>query len=643
MNVCLQFKSVKLRETMTEVEENVLPPKFFDNNSVLHEYESISASLKEELNMCKVEQTKLRLEIKTIQEENRNANEALHASLTECNHGNCQIVEEHKEVLTNLEKRITIMQMEKDSTYQLWQMALKIIDCLEEELRNINRDDKSTKFYQEQIVNIKEAYSEAIKVLESKLVSAKETFFQQQARSEKNKEMIEQLTKEKTNISQQLTICQQQFSEKDKIQQATIDSLKEDFNSTKCELEFIKQSKIDLELKLKEAQTIVSNMMKRENEAKLKVSEAVELIESVMKEKNVILKREARVVEEKIKLEKNIAKLSDENANRLDTEITKIKEMYNKNIKKYQLEIKELKAELREKITALDRTERERRLAEEELEKVKQDSNNFIHNSHARILNLEQSLQPRDSRLQINESGQKTINNDRILDLETQISRLQEKLSSTTETLRRVQFQNSRDVEDQIREADSRKREIMEKCSNFERQLSRSITDKENLACQLYNLESSFQKELQKRNHEKLLLEIKVRDLQEKISNAENFPNGPTTVVNNLPIRRDTSQQTMVHYDPLTNIIALQEKYDKKTNELIQHVETHQKLSNKWKEEANSLTEKFQKRTQDFKSKINILQKQNNDLARELLFYQQLLARCNAQIVQKFTTDTETR
>lgn len=491
-----------------------------------------------------VEQSKLRLEIESVQEENKNAAEALRTSMSECNHDHGQENADDKEALTNLEKRITILQMEKDSTYQLWQMSLKAIDCLEDELRNVSREDKNTKFYQEQIINIKEAYSDAIKILESKLVTAKETFFQQQAQSEQNKGKIEQLTKEKNEIAQQLMVLQQKFVEKEKIQQATIDSLKQDLNRTKCEIEFIKQSKTDLETKLKEALVIVASTTRRENEAKTKVTEAVELIESVMKEKEVILRREARVIEEKVKLETNLAKLSEESAGRLDKEITQVKEMYSKNVKKYQSEIKELKAELREKVTLLDRAERERRLAEEELEKVKQDSNNLIHNSHARILNLEQTLQQRDSRLQANEFDRKTIHDDRIHDLETQISRLQEKLSTTTEALRRVQLQSSRDVEDHIREADGRSRDVMEKCSNFERQLSRTLIDKENLASQLHTLESSFEKELQKRNHEKLLLETKVRDLQEKISNAENFANGSTSIVNNLPIRRDISQQT---------------------------------------------------------------------------------------------------
>jgi hypothetical protein len=40
---------------------------------------------------------------------------------------------------------------------------------------------------------------------------------------------------------------------------------------------------------------------------------------------------------------------------------------------------------------------------------------------------------------------------------------------------------------------------------------------------------------------------------------------------------------------------------------------------------------------------MSILQKQNNDLTKELLFYQQLLARCNTQFVQNYYKDVENR
>ncbi|XP_008201964.1 WEB family protein At4g27595, chloroplastic isoform X1 [Nasonia vitripennis] len=632
-----------MKEPVTGTEDSVLRNKFDDQNTILHEYEAIVSSLKEELTNCKLEQSKLRLEIETLRKENQNASESIRRSLTECDHRVCNDIAYDKEAYANLEKQVTILQMEKDSVLQLWKMALKAIDVLEEELKTVHKEDRNTKFYQEQINNIKETYSEAIRALEVKLNAAKDNFFQQQALWEQSKQKIDQLTREKNEISQQLSFSQQQTLEKEKNYQASIDHLKESLSHFKSELEQTKQSKIDLEEKLKNAQIHVNTMLVKDREAKCKVSDAVDLVEATMKEKEVVLRREAQLLEEKNRLENQLSKLSEEYTSRLETEVLKAKEIYNKNVKKYLLEIKELKAQMREQATLLDRSQRELRLAEEELEKAKHSSDNNIQKSNLRISALEQTLHDRDLRLQSGDVSHKNVYDDRIYHLERQINHLQEKLSETTEKLRRVHLQNSREVDDHIREADDRARDIMDKCLNFERQLSRALMDKENLSADLHALEASFQKEIQKRNHEKMLLENKVRDLQEKVVSTENIVSESRILTDNVSSRRNFGQQTLMNSDSSTNILALQDKFDQKTKELTQHVETHQKLSNKWKEEANLLATKFQKRTQQLKTKINLLQKQNEELAKELLFYQQLLARCNTQMVQNLNRETDTR
>lgn len=440
--------------------------------------------------------------------------------MTECNHDNCIEIAGDKEALTNLEKRVTILQMEKDSVTQLWHMALKAIDVLEEELKSVHKEDRSSKFYQEQINNVKESYSEAIKLLESKLTTAKEDFFQHQQLWEKSKEKIDQITKEKNEVIQELNLIQKQNLEKEKHQQDTINTLTENLKVLKEELEQIKYSKISLEEKFKSAQQFATAMVMKDNEAKTKVAEAVVLIESAVKEKEEVLRREAYIVAEKAKLESYLAKLSEEYSSSMEKEIHKAKEIYSKNIKKYILEIKELKTTLREQATLLDRSQRECRMAEEELEKVRYNAENLVQRSSGKVSSFEQTFEDKKSaRFSKNKESYSSLCDDKIYSLEQQISHLQEKLLNTTEKLRRAQVQSSREVEDQSREAGDRAREIMEKCSNFERQLSRALNDKENLAASLRALETSFEKEMQKRNYEKILLENKVKDLQEKIVN----------------------------------------------------------------------------------------------------------------------------
>jgi chromosome segregation ATPase len=494
-----------------------------------------------------LEQNKLHVEIENLQKENKNANENIQRSLAECNSEKCDNIYDH-ETIINLEKRITILQMEKDSVFQLWQMSLKAIDTLEGELKAVHKDDtgftKSGQFYQDQINNIKETYSEAIIALESKLMATKENFFKQQTVCEKNKMRIDHLIKEKNDLIQQLTNYQQQSMEKERHFKETIHSLKENLNGLKNELKVIKQLKLDLEGRLKHAEKYVAVMASKDHEAKNKVSEAVNLVESAVKEKEAVLQREAKVVEEKMKLESRLSKLSEEYNSRLEAEVHKAKETYNKNIKKYVLEIKELKTALREQSTLLDRSQRDYRLIEEELEKVRQGSDNFFWKSNMKMSNHEQIFQRNDCILDANVESYKAIYDDRIQYLEQKITNLQEKLSSTSEKLRCFQLQNFNGSEDHIRETNDRTREIMEKCSNFERQLSRALVDKEYLTNNLHTLEISFEKEIQKRNHEKELLESKVRNMQEKIMNTERTINLTKTLSDCTLDKRNTEQNT---------------------------------------------------------------------------------------------------
>lgn len=114
----------------------------------------------------------------------------------------------------NLQERLAVLQMEKDSVFQLWQIALKTVDALEEELKSLRTDGKSSKLYAEHIDNVKETYSEAIKALEGKLLQARENFLKQQALWETSKDKIEDLLKEKADVTRKYEAFQKDALEK---------------------------------------------------------------------------------------------------------------------------------------------------------------------------------------------------------------------------------------------------------------------------------------------------------------------------------------------------------------------------------------------------------------------------------------------
>jgi len=126
----------------------------------------------------------------------------------------CGNVDMRDKIVTNLKERIAILQMEKDSAVQLWQVSMKAIDALEQELRTRPVDNRDVKFYEEQLNDVRQSYSEAIKALESKLLQAKENFTKQQSLWITSKETMEALQREKQEATKRFEELQRNIQQK---------------------------------------------------------------------------------------------------------------------------------------------------------------------------------------------------------------------------------------------------------------------------------------------------------------------------------------------------------------------------------------------------------------------------------------------
>ncbi|XP_033215601.1 autophagy-related protein 23-like [Belonocnema kinseyi] len=615
-----------LKDKIMESEIDVRKIRIEDQNPIIQEYAEIVDTLKEELTICKTEQIQLRHEIETLRTESKNAGDLARDCFARCLSENSDVNLPDKEMLENLEKRVAILQMEKDSMFQLWQMSLKAIDVLEEELKSFQKDGKASRIHEDQVNHVKQSYSDAINALEGKLIQAKEHFLKHQALWESSKEKLEELKKEKEDLKQQLSLHQKESLEKDRISQNTIDSLKEELRKAKLDSERLHQRKSELEEKLSGAQKFAAGLLVKDTEAKSKVSEAIELVESAVREKELSLLREAQLSEEMKKLEARLSSISDEYTACLDKEVAKIKEGFERNIKRYSLELKELKLELRQKETLLDRAQRECRLVEEELNRVRHSSDDYLHQANSKIVDLEQKLKDSEYKFQNCEEICQKKYHEKNRTLEHRIFELEQSLSISNDRFQRLQLNSSRDVEDRVKESDERTKEALSRYSNLERKLARVLDEKENLSLELRSLQSTFDRELQKREQERKVVESKVRDLQEDLRKAVNLKTG-------IGVRNLESLDKGINPD--LHLRVLQERFDEKTKELTHLVEIHQKLSTKWKEEAKLLTTKFQTRSKELRSKINALKKENDELNRELLSCRQQLARCRVQAIHR--------
>ncbi|XP_077264916.1 uncharacterized protein LOC143898949 [Temnothorax americanus] len=605
-----------------------------EHRVILQEYNDIVEELKRELEMCKTEQTGLRSELQALHVENKNSSDAVRDYISRVHAEECESEDAHNKIIGNLKDHIAVLQMEKDSAVQLWQVSMKAVDALEQELRTRSVDNRDAKFYEEQLRDVRQSYSEAIKALESKLLQAKENFAKQQSLWVSSKETIESLKREKQEVATRFQEFQQDSRQKDRNSQQTIQSLTEELSAAKAEIQRINHLKSDLERRLNESRRAASNIVAKNEETKCKMAEALDLIESAVKEKDFVLQREAQIAEQNARLETRLATITEEHAVKMREEIAKLKDAHEHSVKKYLLEIKDLKSELREKAMLLDRSQRESRLAEEELEKTRRDSEDLLEKSTAKILTFEQALKQTDSKLEAcNETCERQYNLE-VRQLREKIVNLEEKLVTSNEKWKQIQQQNSTDVRDRIKLADEWTKDAIDRYVNLEGQLVKATDDKESLATELKSLQSAFDREMHKRDYERGTLETKIRELEANLL-KENYITEGKSGINFSPIqvptqhRADTSKHTLdIRVENLDHnwqsllteqLSKQQEHFDKKIREMTQHVATHQKLSRRWRDEAKSLTARFQVKSKELREKVKSLRKENAELQKAFL------------------------
>ncbi|XP_011345795.2 paramyosin isoform X2 [Ooceraea biroi] len=627
-----------------------------EHHIILQEYNDIADDLKRELEICKTEQNGIRSELQTLQIESKNSSDGMRDYISRIHLEECGNVDMHDKVVTNLKERIAVLQMEKDSAVQLWQVSMKAVDALEQELRARPMDDRNVKFYEDQLNDVRQSYSEAIKALESKLHQAKEHFAKQQSLWMTSKETMETLQREKREAAERFEELQRNVQQKDRDSQQAIHSLTEELYTAKAEVQRTNHLKSDLEKRLSESRKVASNIAAKNEETKCKMAEALDLIESAVRERDTVLQREAQIAEERTRLEARLASIVEEHATKMQNEIARLKDAHEHSVKKYLLEMKELKSELREKVTLLDRSQRESRLAEEELERVRRDSEDLLEKSAARIVNYEQALKHADSKLEATDEAYRKQRDSEMQQLREKIVRLERQLAASSERLKQIQQQGSTDLaRDRIRLADERAKDAIERYVNVENQLTRATGDKESLVTELKSLQSAFDREIRKRDCERHALESKIRELETNLQRASAITETKSSADVNpvqIPlqhhadtIKKHTLDIRFENADHNWQLLLAeqlskqQEQFDNKMKEMTQHVTIHQNLSKKFRDEAISLTARFKVKSKELHRKINSLKKEKDDLQKALLTSRQQFARYKTDTVHRFVLE----
>ncbi|XP_053999406.1 repetitive organellar protein-like [Hylaeus anthracinus] len=632
---------------MLDTEQDNTLKQRTERDVILEEHHGIVEDLKRDLQLCKVEQNNIRTELEVLRNESHKIDD-IRQSFDRIHVEECDNQDVYKKEIANLQERIALLETEKDSVLQLWHISLNTVSALEEELKRLRMDERGTQFYQEQANVIKKSYSEAIKMLEEKLSQAKENFIKHELLYRTSTEKVESLSKEKNELLEKFKSLQKDAQDKDRNNQVTIETLKRELAYAKAETNKIVQAKLELEKKLNEVKRYADNIMEKDKETKNKMTEAIELIESAVREKDLVLHREALVLEEKARVEHRLAVIANEYDAKIQELNKKTQDEIELNTKKYITEIKELKMELQEKAALVEKIQRELKCTDEELSKIRRDSSMKLLDYEQKTKRLELQLQVYDEAIAKNKYDME------IKQLKEKITNLEGGLVTSNDKLQKLE-QHS--IEDQIKKADRESKDIMKQYSDLESQLSKTLGVKENLVLQLKSLKQDFDYEIQRRDNERHSLENKIHELEvnlrktgctkeHKLQDAIVDETNPHLFDIKQKRTLDITVENKCHCCQTVfsdQMNKLQEKFDKKSKELIHHVQVHQKLSKKWRDEAKLLAVKFQGKTKELKGKISTLQKENNELSTELLTCKQQMAQHMLQDIRQFNTTSEIR
>ncbi|KAM0735516.1 hypothetical protein ACS0PU_010664 [Formica fusca] len=613
-----------------------------EHSTIIRECDDSLKKLQDDIDLCKTQQDDIRSEIQachvaSIKSTNtiRDLFSRIYSSRVHLEH--CCNKDLQNKAITNLKEQIAILKTEKDSTLQMVEMLLKNTNALEQKLETKQIDSYQVKLHEEQLEIVKRSYSEVIKTLENKLFKVKDNFAKQQSLSMKSNDTIEILKREKQEMENNLQDLQQTIQQKDKNNQHIVQSLTEELSAAKAEIQRLNHLNSNSEKKLNENKKIVNNVIAKNEETKCKLAEALDLIEYAIKEKEVVLEREAKLAEQNAKLESQLDSIAKEHAIKMQEEIAKLTDIHEHDMKKYLLEIKELKSELREKVMLLDRSQRENRLIEAEMENERQSTADLLEKSASKMLEriFDQTPKHADSKT-CNETC-KLLYSSEIQRLQEKIANLEENLTISNDHLKQSQQQkpiNSINV-DCIKLAEERTKDAIDRYVHLESQLIKATNDKESLTTKLKSLQLDFDCELRKRDYKRRMLEKKIRELEMDLHKGKcTRENKSGTNISPVQVSSQHCEDTVnkhtldIRIETIEDqrqslldekIKVQQERFEKKMEEMKYQVTIYQDLNKNWANESKSMAETFQEKLNEQRKLICTLRNKNAALGNKLL------------------------
>ncbi|XP_056419466.1 sodium channel and clathrin linker 1 isoform X3 [Hyla sarda] len=506
---------------------------------IIGEFDKYSEDMSNQLHLCQTEMAEMRLKLESIVKENETLHEQLKESLEkqlESLPTNAALASEastEQELIRNLQEQLQLANQTNQQFLHTVSEQQMEIDQLQKQLRQAKLDVKVANMKAEEMATVVKTLEDQVKRKEEEVLAAR-------GKEDTTDKRVQQL-------------------------QTAVAQLETRLKAAMQDVEQLKGEKTRLEKHLGELQAKNSELKVEKYEAVSRVRDSLQIIEEANLQKDQALLREKQREEEIQTMKQAVAKIIQEAAARTRKEVESAKKLSNVKISQLTDDISVLQRECAEKQSLIERALRDKRAAEEELEKVYREGRG----------------NERDYR-KLEELQQRCLIAERTKD-DLKIS-----LSTVQKKMKQLEL-NSEEELSRCHETIQKLNEVLES----ERKESSSVSE-ERLKLMQEN------QQLRK-------------DVEEWKKSATEAQQKVTFQLRTLANEFSVKEQGFK--------VQLQEMEDgcgKSIGELMKLLMAQQKASYKWKEETTNLTESTESRLRKLRSQLNDQKRHNQELVSQL-------------------------
>ncbi|PSN32997.1 hypothetical protein C0J52_19753 [Blattella germanica] len=544
---------------------------------LLSEYEAFIAALQQQIEFYKVQHESLRNDLTELITENKRLSEKLKNVLGNKLSEEAVLSPRHRkesDMVTNLQQQLSLTIQEKESAVELWHMAQREVDNLEEEIKTY-LDNRHVDNSQRKMEDIKKDFSEAIIMLESKLNTTRSSLISEKSAREDLQKKHEKIIEENLILTESLNNRKQEL-EAALTGQCKVAGKLQEVEKKAADLEkqvdVLKTAEMELQSALSQCHDRIDAQAKKIWEAQDKVRDSIQLIEHAVAERDAAINAELRIREENSHLQQLMTKIVDEAGETVKEEVQIIKDQYNGKLKMLLYDMKKLETECSEKEKKLNKEIQEKNILEGQLEQIQKEGSNTTNMLERRMNMVHEELTDvRHTNLQL------------VTEKENLRSEMERMLDSHATEIQRLNRENQ-GLEQRI------------------------------LVLQGH-LEAELQLKTERNIHiEKLSQHIKLLEEEKEKMNLMSRK------------EQDWQHYQQEHQELLTQLQKIQKQSDTTASELEHHLEKQHSMKTKYQKAMKTLTEKFEKRIRELRCESNTLKRENKSLETKLYDLQVKLA-----------------